>query len=404
MVAYGTQLLSSSAALLQPTGTAVGDAAAVTTDLVAPLANTYGGTVDMGAGTWRLNGGAIAAINRSGIYFRWQPGSYIICAGSGDVIRMYDSSAIGARVARGGGILGQPLFDASAFTGPGTILHLGDIYRLQVMADLQNMGANGPNMKFENAFAYSERMVAQIDSENSSPNILFTQSGAGTGSYDRADLDLWVTQGNTAYDGVQMTNGAQIVNGKTFIGGNFQSAGSAPASAVLRLAGAGAGLIGGLAVVGPECDGANTFGPQTINFGASTLISRTVGVMDFTIGGNFQQSNNGGQFQFQGSVYGDPSLATIYAPGYLNAGAIVSGGFLFTSNGSVILANPAAPVTGIIMYPGIAPGQPVTIVNQSAFSITFAASGSNMALGSAVVIAADTSRTFAWNSLTNLWY
>jgi hypothetical protein len=406
MVAYGTQLLgSTSTAFLLPTGAHAGDAAVIAADLIAPLANTYGGIVEMAAGLWHLNGGDIPPITRSGITFRWQPGSYIACAGSGDVIRMYDSSNINTRVARGGGILGQPLFDASAYTGPGTILHLGDIYRLQVFADLQNMGANGPNFKFENAFAYSERLVAQIDSENSSPNGVFTQSGAGTGSYDRAQLMLWLTGGSTAYDGLQMSNGAQVVNGKTYVGGNFPSAGSAPPSAVLRLAGAGAGFIGGTLDVGVECDGANAFGPQTINFGASTLVSRSKGIADFSIGGNFQQSNNGGQWQYQGSAFGDPTLATIFQPGVLNAGGVVSGGFLFTSNGSVILASPSSSITGVLMYPGLASGQPVTIVNQSANTITFAAAGtSGMALGTAVVIAANTSRSFTWDAVTSLWY
>jgi hypothetical protein len=395
---------SVSTAFVQPTGTPAGDAAVINADLIAPLANTYGGTVEMGAGIWHLPGGGIPPINRSGITFRWQPGSYVICSGSGDVIRMYDSSNINTRVARGGGILGQPLFDASAYAGAGTILHLGDIYRLQVFADLQNMGANGPNYKFENAYYYAERMVAQIDSENSSPNGLFTCSGAGTGSYDRADLKLWHTQGNVAYDMLQMSNGAQVVNGKTYVGGNAQSQGTPPASAMFRLAGAGAGFIGGTFDVGIETDGANAYGPQSINFAANTLVSRSKGIFDVSIGNVTQQSNNGGQWQYQGSAFGDPSLSTIFQPGVLSAGAIVNGGYLFTSNGSVIIATPAAAVTGIIMYPGLASGQPVTIVNQSAFTITFAVAGSNMALGAAVVIAANSNKSFTWDGATSLWY
>lgn len=397
---------SPSVALLQPTGTAAGDAALITSDLAVPLANTYGGTVDMDAGIWHLAGGAIPPVTRSGITLRWRPGAYVVCSGSGDVIRMYDSSNIGTRVARGGGILGQPLFDASAYTGAGTILHLGDIYRLQVFADLQNMGANGPNFKFENAYYYAERMVAQIDSENSSPNGVFTQSGSGTGSYDRADLKLWLTQGNAAYDMLQMSNGAQVVNGKTYVGGNAQSQNTTPpSSAMFRLAGAGAGFIGGTFDVGIETDGSNTYGPQSINFGASTLISRSKGIFDVSIGGVTQQSNNGGQWQYQGTAFGDPSLATIFQPGVLNAGAVASGGYLFTSNGSVIIATPAAAITGVIMYPGLASGQSVAIVNQSAFTITFAAAGtSNMALGTAVVIPANSNKSYTWDATTSLWY
>lgn len=61
-------------------------------------------------------------------------------------------------------------------------------------------------------------------------------------------------------------------------------------------------------------------------------------------------------------------------------------------------------VTGIILAAGVS-GLTVTIVNRSAFTITFAASGtSHVADGASDVIPALTARTFTYDSGTSLWY
>jgi hypothetical protein len=85
------------------------------------------------------------------------------------------------------------------------------------------------------------------------------------------------------------------------------------------------------------------------------------------------------------------------------------------SNSTAITVNTAyglipltasAAVTGITMpTSGLQSGQTVTLVNQSAYSITFAASGtSNVADGTSDVIAAATSAVYSWDGNTSLWY
>lgn len=62
-------------------------------------------------------------------------------------------------------------------------------------------------------------------------------------------------------------------------------------------------------------------------------------------------------------------------------------------------------VTGVILQAGAYPGQVVTVINESANSITFAASGtSHVADGVSDVIGANTARGFVWDSGPALWY
>ena len=67
--------------------------------------------------------------------------------------------------------------------------------------------------------------------------------------------------------------------------------------------------------------------------------------------------------------------------------------------------DPAAAVTGIILEAGTQPAQLVVVLNESAFSVTFAAAGtSNVADGTSSVIAAKRCAMFFWDSSTSLWY
>ena len=172
---------------------------------------------------------------------------------------------------------------------------------------------------------------------------------------------------------------------------------------MFRLSGAGAGLYSGPFNVGIEADGTFANRSQSVNFGASTEISG-VGFLDIGAGSAFAASNNGGSFDFSGVVLGDATLPSINFYGAWAQG-LASGGTLFSGIASQIIATPTAAVTGVIMAFGAGPEQYVTIVNASAFSITFAAAGtSRMALGTGIVIAANTSRSFVWDSATSLWY
>ena len=61
--------------------------------------------------------------------------------------------------------------------------------------------------------------------------------------------------------------------------------------------------------------------------------------------------------------------------------------------------------TGVILEAGTRAGQTITVINTDAGSITFAASGtSNVAYGTASVIAALAAAQFVWDDLSSLWF
>lgn len=66
---------------------------------------------------------------------------------------------------------------------------------------------------------------------------------------------------------------------------------------------------------------------------------------------------------------------------------------------------PAGAITGVIVQKGTIQGQELTIINESANSITFATQAtSNVADGASSAIAALTARKLIWDSATGLWY
>jgi hypothetical protein len=93
-----------------------------------------------------------------------------------------------------------------------------------------------------------------------------------------------------------------------------------------------------------------------------------------------------------------------YGPASPAAPAIGTGGTIPTTGFGLSRVNPGGAVTGIILAPGTRPLQQVWVVNESANTVTFAASGSNVADGSTSAIAATTARLFVWDPGTNLWY
>lgn len=89
------------------------------------------------------------------------------------------------------------------------------------------------------------------------------------------------------------------------------------------------------------------------------------------------------------------------------ASAVATGGTIDTSGVSVARVAPAAAVTGVILQPGTADGQVVTVANESASadSVTFAASGtSNVADGVSDVVAGATAHRFVWDAAVSLWF
>jgi hypothetical protein len=84
--------------------------------------------------------------------------------------------------------------------------------------------------------------------------------------------------------------------------------------------------------------------------------------------------------------------------------ATATAGTISTSGFGITRVTPTGNITGVILQVGFFSGQQVTVRNQSAFTITFAASGtSNVADGVLDVIAALTSRTYMWSTNDSLW-
>jgi hypothetical protein len=85
--------------------------------------------------------------------------------------------------------------------------------------------------------------------------------------------------------------------------------------------------------------------------------------------------------------------------------SLSNNGTIPTSSYGSVCVNPSTNITGIILQAGTVAGQFITVINQSSFSVTFAAaSTSHVASGTSTSIAANTSRTFCWNTNTSRWY
>lgn len=89
------------------------------------------------------------------------------------------------------------------------------------------------------------------------------------------------------------------------------------------------------------------------------------------------------------------------------APVLATAGTITTAGVGLARVAPAGAVTGVILQPGTADPQRVTVVNESpgADSVTFAAAGtSNVANGASCVIPGLTAQSFVWDTATALWY
>lgn len=82
-----------------------------------------------------------------------------------------------------------------------------------------------------------------------------------------------------------------------------------------------------------------------------------------------------------------------------------TGGTIATAGLTTSRVAPAAAITGVILAPGTIPAQPVVVINESGFVITFAAAGtSNVSTGVAATIPALLAMPFVWDSAVALWF
>lgn len=169
-------------------------------------------------------------------------------------------------------------------------------------------------------------------------------------------------------------------------------------------------------------DGTRAGAKILVQPGTNTLTIQTQG-SDFlnispTTSGTFSLLKQAVQFQYEAATHiwdavsGDLPLSQLdlrYEPitaQSATAVAIASSGTIAASGSQFVSrVAPTGNVTGVILTAGTVAGQGVTVLNESAFTVTFAASGtSHVADGVSDVVAALTSREFVWDTGTSLWY
>jgi hypothetical protein len=144
-----------------------------------------------------------------------------------------------------------------------------------------------------------------------------------------------------------------------------------------------------------------TMALQKYSFPASTTISGQVNVAD-----SLDQSAAGSV-----SVNTATTNSIAILPGGSVTNSINAGSAVTLTTGSTIptathayRVTAAGNITGLILAPQ--PGSALfRIINESAFTMTFAASGtSNVASGTSSVVGANSGNTYVYNTGTSLWY
>lgn len=136
----------------------------------------------------------------------------------------------------------------------------------------------------------------------------------------------------------------------------------------------------GLFVVDPEATTTGFPGAVALGSGAGTVE-----------GGAASQGGALYQIPVQKAVADIPTLAS-------------SGTITHSGSGTVVVTTGGA-VTGAIVQVGTRPGQKLTVINNSANTITMAVVGtSNVANGTGCIISALAAITLTWNALDSRWY
>jgi hypothetical protein len=151
---------------------------------------------------------------------------------------------------------------------------------------------------------------------------------------------------------------------------------------------------------GAQLYGYQVAGTQTGTWFIGNVISGTSGVFNYV---------SGGGYILMGPDIFDMTNITEVRVGSLEAytggaATVASNGTIgFSSGQGTYELTATGTVTGLIMGAGANPGQAVTLVNESAFTMTFAASGtSNVATGTSEVLGPGSARAYIWAN--SLWY
>lgn len=123
----------------------------------------------------------------------------------------------------------------------------------------------------------------------------------------------------------------------------------------------------------------------------------------------YLQLPNGTQVRMYSDAYSTATLqlsgGTVCLGQSATAPALATSGTITTAGVGEARVAPTGNVTGVILQAGTVAGQQCEVVNESAFTVTFAIVGtSNVADGTSAVIAANRKMSFTWDSATSKWY
>jgi hypothetical protein len=381
---------------------------------------------------WYVSCGTVV-VTHSGQYID-ATGCIINAVGAGDLFRFYDTNYF-ASTGVGGGILGFPLIDGTSTTGNACAFHAGDILQLAAFLIVQNFtaGTTSKGVWFDNEYYWTEQLYGRVRVQNCTTHVVFDNPSSGsstsTGSFERTDLDLYVNQINPAFDGVVFQNGAFILNGSIRYRGNFASSATSLTSTVLRLTGStpsghaqtsASNISSSFIDIGVECNGGNTYTPQTIVFGSGANYLNGMGLLNFGAAAPFTASNNSGDIQGIFVISGDDTLLSGLAfptnvgfagglnlGNYVSATSITANGQTITTDGvpALIPVTSSAAYNGLILAGGFYDGQVALLQNTGSYPLTFAAPGtSNVADGTSDVVQPGQMALYAWGYFAGLWY
>jgi len=368
-----------------------------------------GAPVYVPPGTYTIAGNLTATVMPFYMYGSGRRITVINQTGSGDMLRVY----------RAGSYLGYPSGEITGITINGSSaaagacgLHLGDVFQFRLDVEVTHYsGAGSIGVHLDNTRYWTEQLHGQIFAQFCTTGVMFDNSanitGSATGSFDRANLDIYIDQGGFG-DGVTLANGAFITDGHLGIWGNFVTA--TTQYACLRLTGSDAGGFSSLATVdlqiGVELDDTVHLAPYTIFFGStSNTIYACTGRVAFGFEPWTASNAHSNSFRFQGIILGDFNLTSSDAIQPYSSVTAMANAATITHGyaGAIYVTNGGTSYTGIIMQAGSFAGQQVMVINTGAGTLTFDVAGtSNVVSGNSCVIAGNSTAGFLWVNST--WY
>jgi Pectate lyase superfamily protein len=329
-----------------------------------------GGVAYIPAGTYKTTSTITANLNGASVAIYADPGAVIEYYGSGDCIRMYDSSSYTGW--RGSdwrsGVYGFLSIDGanSSASAASAGLHIGDILGVGVYCSVRNFSqhAGSIGVHFDNNYTWTEQLQGRVHVAANGTNVMFDNSantsGSATGSFDRAIVDIFA-ESNGVGDGVTVNNGAILLDSRIGIYGNFST--STTQYAALKVTGNNTGnastIQNSVLNIGVELDDTVHTAPYTIYQGTATgtcTITGCSGVLDFASANAFTASNfnlSNGNFAFLGPIFGDANLSPYGQYGVFSA----AGGLYVTgSDGGIVVDSPGSSSYGAVTIGGAGDG------------------------------------------------